>query len=51
MKPFKVPKVVAEIGCNHRGEVETAKQLIVVAKTCNILKNREDNNEQIHKNR
>lgn len=26
--------VIAEIGCNHRGEVATAKELIVVAKTC-----------------
>lgn len=28
------PKIVAEIGCNHRGEIATAKQLIVVAKSC-----------------
>jgi sialic acid synthase len=28
------PTFIAEIGCNHRGEVETARQLIVVAKTC-----------------
>ena len=26
------PKVIAEIGCNHRGEVETARELIKMAK-------------------
>ncbi|MDK2972712.1 MAG: sialic acid synthase [Candidatus Sumerlaeota bacterium] len=26
--------VIAEIGCNHRGDVQTARELIVVAKTC-----------------
>jgi len=26
--------IIAEIGCNHRGDVQTAKELIVVAKTC-----------------
>ncbi|HXH08825.1 MAG TPA: N-acetylneuraminate synthase family protein [Alphaproteobacteria bacterium] len=31
---FPVPRFVAEIGCNHCGQVEIAKQLIVVAKTC-----------------
>jgi len=31
---FIPPKFIAEIGCNHRGELDTAKQLIVVAKTC-----------------
>jgi N-acetylneuraminate synthase len=28
------PIVIAEIGCNHRGDVQTARELIVVAKTC-----------------
>lgn len=28
------PMVIAEIGCNHRGEVSTAREMIVVAKTC-----------------
>src|SRR5262245_48327656 len=34
------PLVIAEIGCNHRGEVQTAKDLITVAKVCgaNIAK-------------
>ncbi|MGE3820856.1 MAG: N-acetylneuraminate synthase family protein [Isosphaeraceae bacterium] len=30
----RVPRFVAEIGCNHLGQVEIAKQMIVVAKTC-----------------
>ncbi len=29
-----LPKFIAEIGCNHRGDVDTAKQMMVVAKTC-----------------
>lgn len=29
-----MPKFVAEIGCNHMGQIEIAKQMIVVAKTC-----------------
>ena len=31
---LRVPVFVAEIGCNHTGSVEIAKQMIVVAKTC-----------------
>jgi len=26
------PRVIAEIGCNHRGEIETAKELLTLAK-------------------
>merc|ERR1719161_940303 len=26
------PKIIAEIGCNHRGEIETAKELLTLAK-------------------
>jgi N-acetylneuraminate synthase len=29
---YKEPKVIAEIGCNHRGELETAKELLTLAK-------------------
>ena len=35
MKKYKKPRVIAEIGCNHMGEVEIAKKLIRVAKKCN----------------
>lgn len=31
---FSIPKFVAEIGCNHKGDFNIAKQMIVVAKTC-----------------
>src|SRR3954470_6474664 len=29
---YKTPKVVSEIGCNHRGNFETAKELIKLSK-------------------
>ena len=33
---FKVPKVIAEIGCNHKGDIEIAKEMIKIAKIfCN----------------
>jgi len=31
---YKEPKVIAEIGCNHKGELEIAKELITLAKVC-----------------
>ena len=37
MKPYKKPYIIAEIGCNHKGEIELAKELIKVAKIfCNV---------------
>lgn len=36
MNDFKKPYVIAEIGCNHKGEMEIAKELIKIAKIfCN----------------
>ncbi len=32
---YEKPKVVAEIGCNHMGDFEIAKELIRLAKECN----------------
>ncbi|MBE8727786.1 N-acetylneuraminate synthase family protein [Flavobacterium hungaricum] len=32
MKEFKKPYVIAEIGCNHKGEMAIAKELIKIAK-------------------
>lgn len=32
--PYHAPIVVAEIGCNHMGKFETAKELIKLAKNC-----------------
>jgi len=34
-KKYKKPTVVAEIGCNHKGDFETAKELIKLAKDAN----------------
>jgi N-acetylneuraminate synthase len=31
---YPVPKVIAEIGCNHKGEIEIAKELLSLAKEC-----------------
>ncbi len=37
MKSYKKPYVIAEIGCNHKGEMTLAKELIKVAKIfCNV---------------
>ena len=36
MTEYKKPYVIAEIGCNHKGEMEIAKELIKIAKIfCN----------------
>lgn len=32
--PYHAPIIVAEIGCNHMGKFETAKELIKLAKNC-----------------
>merc|ERR1711972_1065551 len=31
---YKEPQVIAEIGCNHKGELEIAKELLTLAKEC-----------------
>merc|ERR550537_2014700 len=31
---YHEPKVMAEIGCNHKGEIEIAKELLTLAKKC-----------------
>jgi len=31
---YKEPKVIAEIGCNHKGELDIAKDLLTLAKEC-----------------
>ncbi len=33
-KDYRPAKVIAEIGCNHKGEMEIAKELIKLAKDC-----------------
>lgn len=34
MKEYSKPKVVAEIGCNHKGDLDIAKELISLAQQC-----------------
>ena len=33
---YQLPKVIAEIGCNHMGKLEIAKELISLAKNCGV---------------
>lgn len=50
MTSFKKPFVIAEIGCNHKGEMEIAKELIKVAKIfCNVdaVKFQKRNNKEL----
>ncbi|RKR14777.1 N-acetylneuraminate synthase [Maribacter vaceletii] len=46
---FKEPKVIAEIGCNHKGEMDIAKELIKLAKECNadVAKFQKRNNKEL----
>ena len=34
MKKYNKPHVIAEIGCNHKGDLDLAKELILLAKNC-----------------
>jgi N-acetylneuraminate synthase len=50
MIPYKKPFIIAEIGCNHKGEMEIAKELIKVAKIfCNVdaVKFQKRNNREL----
>ncbi len=46
---YKYPKVIAEIGCNHKGEMEIAKALILKAKECgaDVAKFQKRNNREL----
>lgn len=33
---YEVPKIIAEIGCNHKGDITIAKELLDLAKSCNV---------------
>jgi len=47
---MKTPRVIAEIGCNHKGDMEIAKEMIKVAKMfCNadIVKFQKRNNREL----
>ena len=50
MNTYKKPYIIAEIGCNHKGEMEIAKELIKVAKIfCNVdaVKFQKRNNKEL----
>ncbi|WP_445732972.1 N-acetylneuraminate synthase family protein [Mariniflexile sp.] len=50
MKTYNKPFVIAEIGCNHKGDLEIAKELIKVAKIfCNVdaVKFQKRNNKEL----
>ena len=49
MSNYKSPKVIAEIGCNHKGDFDIAKQLIQVASDCgvDVVKFQKRNNNQL----
>ncbi len=49
MSNYKSPKVIAEIGCNHKGDFDIAKQLIQVASDCgvDVVKFQKRNNSQL----
>jgi N-acetylneuraminate synthase len=36
MNPYTIPKVIAEIGCNHKGDFTIAKELIKLAQECKV---------------
>ena len=46
---YKKPKVVSEIGCNHKGDFEIAKELIKISKECNAeyVKFQKRNNKEL----
>ncbi|GAA4883797.1 N-acetylneuraminate synthase family protein [Flaviramulus aquimarinus] len=50
MNTYKKPYIIAEIGCNHKGDLEIAKELIKVAKIfCNVdaVKFQKRNNKEL----
>jgi N-acetylneuraminate synthase len=46
---YKTPKVIAEIGCNHMGDFNIAKELIKLAKDCgaHVAKFQKRNNKEL----
>ena len=46
---YRKPIIIAEIGCNHKGEIEIAKELLDIAKSCgaNIAKFQKRNNKEL----
>ena len=46
---FEKAKVISEIGCNHKGDFEIAKQLIKISKDCgaDVAKFQKRNNKEL----
>ncbi|MES2559173.1 MAG: N-acetylneuraminate synthase family protein [Bacteroidota bacterium] len=46
---YQTPKIIAEIGCNHKGEMSIAKDLIKLAKDCgaDVAKFQKRNNKEL----
>ena len=46
---YKAPKVIAEIGCNHMGNMDIAKELIDLAKKAGVgfVKFQKRNNKEL----
>jgi N-acetylneuraminate synthase len=47
---YSKPKIIAEIGCNHKGDIEIAKELIKVAKiyaNADVVKFQKRNNKEL----
>lgn len=50
MKDYKKPRLIAEIGCNHKGEMEIAKELIKIAAIfckADVVKFQKRNNKEL----
>ena len=49
MNNYKKPFLIAEIGCNHMGNIDTAKELILLAKSngANAAKFQKRNNKKL----
>lgn len=47
---MKIPKIIAEIGCNHKGEIELAREMIGIAATfskCDVVKFQKRSNKEL----
>ena len=46
---YEKPKIIAEIGCNHKGDFETAKELLDLAKEAgaDVAKFQKRNNKEL----
>ena len=50
MEPIDSPRIIAEIGCNHKGDMEIAKEMIITASTfckADVVKFQKRNNKEL----